>query len=187
MRERTSRLIRPLLMLLSGKVSPNQLTLLGLVTSTASFLSFWYDYIVIGAILVLVTGFFDLLDGALARHTGEGSKWGAFLDSLVDRYTEIIIIAGISKFSTLGYLAITGSLLVSYSRSRAELEGVKCDVGLGSRPTRLLILGIVSPLPWGRDLSLIMVSIVAHSTALYRMFHTWSSLKNKRSSVVPMS
>jgi CDP-diacylglycerol--glycerol-3-phosphate 3-phosphatidyltransferase len=124
-----------------------------------------------------------MLDGAVARAAGKGSPFGAFLDSTVDRYAEILPYLGLAfafrddRLFYLPFLAITGSLMVSYARARVEGLGGSCRVGLLERPERivLLFLGLILG-PLALKVSLVLLAVGSHVTALQRMLHARSVL-----------
>jgi archaetidylinositol phosphate synthase len=127
--------------------SPNFWTLLGLLFSLFAAFFFSVHQSRPGALLVLASGFMDVVDGAVARATGKVSKRGGFLDSNMDRVGESALYLGLmftqGFYSFLSGLALASSLLVSYSRSRAEAAGLKAEgVGVGERAERLLILSV---------------------------------------------
>jgi CDP-diacylglycerol--glycerol-3-phosphate 3-phosphatidyltransferase len=122
-----------------------------------------------------------MLDGAVARAMGTASRFGAFFDSMIDRYAEAGVLvaliayfagAGESVFALGSALALVGSLLVSYARARAEGLGVDCEVGILQRPERVVLLGIgllfpdllLAPVVWG-------LAAVANATAVQRILH----------------
>ncbi len=131
-------------------VSPNGLTLIGfLLTATSAFL-LAMGWFIAGGLLLIIAAIFDMLDGSLARATGQSTKFGAFFDSSIDRYSEsVILVALIYYYSNLGngplepvLLAVTlvGSIMVSYTRARAEALDVECKVGILQRPERVILL-----------------------------------------------
>jgi archaetidylinositol phosphate synthase len=139
----------------------------------------WNFSAVIGGIFLLLSGFFDIVDGSVARITKQMSKKGAFLDSVFDKLAEVIIFGSIA----LGQLAdsfwclvaLGMSLLVSYTRARAESLGVKLKgIGIGERAERLLIIAIIGMLPVREAMqwAMIIVSIVAGITLAQRMAAT---------------
>lgn len=133
---------------------------------------------VIGGVLLLVSGFFDIVDGQVARATGKTSKKGAFLDSVFDKIAEVAIFLGIliGNYSE-GYLvllAITLSLLVSYTRARAESLGVQLQgIGIGERAERLLVIAILGLAgPVFLNYAVIIVIIIAGITFVQRIIAT---------------
>lgn len=163
-------------------ISPNMLTAAGFVLTLIVPIVLAEGYFVWGGILVLVTSAFDMLDGALARATGQKSSFGAFFDSTVDRYTEAIILLGLLMYYdrlpgvrwevALIYLSIVGSLMVSYTRARAESLGFDCKVGLLARPERIILLSIGLLVGWV-SFALAILAIFTNVTAIQRVFHVW--------------
>ena len=139
----------------------------------------WNFAAVIGGILLLLSGFFDMVDGSVARITKQTTKKGAFLDSVFDKISEVIIFGGIAlgqlADSFLCLIALGLSLLVSYTRARAEsLGGALKGIGIGERAERLLLIAIIGVIPT-RDAmqwAMIIVSIVAGITLAQRVVIT---------------
>jgi CDP-diacylglycerol--glycerol-3-phosphate 3-phosphatidyltransferase len=162
-------------------VSPNVLTVIGFLLVVASAVVVGLGYQQVGGVLFLLTTGFDLFDGAVAQLTDRKTMFGAFLDSNLDRYAEIAIYLALLIPYTqqaaaleivLCYLVMSGSLMVSYARARAEGLGLSGEVGLFQRPERVsllgagLILGQVTPV-------LAILAVITHFTALQRMVHVW--------------
>lgn len=144
-------------------------------------------YLEIGGVLVLLANAFDMLDGALARITGRVSRFGAFLDSTIDRYEEALVYLGIGAWllrqgdgSLLlaGYAAIIGSIMVSYARARAESLGVSGEVGWLPRPERIVLLAValifhaylLAPVLW-------LLAVLTNVTAVQRIIHVKRQLE----------
>jgi CDP-diacylglycerol--glycerol-3-phosphate 3-phosphatidyltransferase len=183
-KERFRALARPLSSaLVRANVHPNVLTFLGLALAGVSAVLLAAGRFRWGALFFLAGGLFDMLDGAVARAAGKGSPFGAFLDSTVDRYAEILPYLGLAfafrddRLFYLPFLAITGSLMVSYARARVEGLGGSCRVGLLERPERivLLFLGLILG-PLALKVSLVLLAVGSHVTALQRMLHARSVL-----------
>jgi CDP-diacylglycerol--glycerol-3-phosphate 3-phosphatidyltransferase len=130
-------------------LTPNALTVIGFVGTAAAALAAAYQQWTVAGILVLAFGIFDLFDGALARATGTASKFGAFLDSTLDRTGESLVLAGVAVgCAAVGFvegvllagLAATFASGVTYTRAKAESLAVRGDVGVAPRPERLVIL-----------------------------------------------
>ena len=169
-------------------VHPNAITIMGFVITVAGALMFSRDHVRTGGSLVLLGGLFDVFDGRVARVSGLASKFGSFFDSTLDRISEIAMYMG---FITLynGYildaadiwmiyvitLALGGSLMVSYTRARAEALGFECTVGLMQRAERIVLLGagsLIFGLAWGgKVLSaiIIIVAVLTNITAIHRI------------------
>jgi archaetidylinositol phosphate synthase len=145
----------------------------------------WNFAAVIGGILLLVSGFFDIVDGSVARVTKQISRKGAFLDSVFDKIAEVIIFGGIAlgqlADSFWCLLALGLSLLVSYTRARAESLGGKLKgIGIGERAERLLIIALIGMIPVREAMqwAMIIVSIVAGITLAQRMAVTVRKLSS---------
>lgn len=173
------------------RISPIHLTFLGLVCSLATGFLFYYSELYYALLFLALGGFFDAIDGAVARVSNKSSELGAFFDSVMDRYADGAVVIGLSLYLEeyfLGMLALVGGLMVSYTRTRAEHFIPKCDMGLGERAERLLViifaLAIVLaggyPVERGLYLALVLVTLLAFSTALERFSYTYFRLKGKR-------
>ena len=147
--------IRPIAkLLISLKVHPHVITFSGLALSVLAFNFYRQGHFLYAGVMVVLAGACDVLDGKLARETNKMSKFGALMDSTIDRYSEILLFLGLAVFfygkhSHVIYLivfAIAGSFMVSYIRARAEGLGLECKVGLMQRPERITWLAIGSVL-----------------------------------------
>jgi archaetidylinositol phosphate synthase len=145
----------------------------------------WNFAAVIGGILLLISGFFDIVDGSVARITKQISRKGAFLDSVFDKIAEVIIFGGIAlgqlADSFWCLLALGLSLLVSYTRARAESLGGKLKgIGIGERAERMLIIALIGMIPVREAMqwAMIIVSIVAGITLAQRMAVTVRKLSS---------
>jgi CDP-diacylglycerol--glycerol-3-phosphate 3-phosphatidyltransferase len=166
-------------------LSPNALTLLGLLLNCGVAAVLALGYLRIGGVLVLVAGLFDMLDGAMAKVTNRVTTFGSFLDSTLDRYSEAILYLGLLLYvlttrdarlgAVLIYVTICGSILVSYARARAEALGYKLQVGLLARPERIIVLavGLMAAHPlW----ALWFLAIFTNVTAIQRIYHLWATV-----------
>lgn len=176
-------------------LTPNKVSGIGVVFAVLSAVSYWQWesqptlLLVLAPLLLLASGFCDALDGALARQYGESTVFGGFLDSLLDRYTDAMIFVGIvlGGLSDVfwGLLALTGSLLVSYCRARAEAADVKMEsVGLMERAERIIILVFASflTLAWREALQwgVILLAVLTNLTVLQRAVYFRRALKKQR-------
>ena len=176
----------------STGLSPNFWTGIGLFFAFVSAIVYGLNVefaLIIGGILLLISGFFDIVDGQVARVTKKTSNKGGFLDSVSDKIAEVAIFLGILiggyAESYLVLLAISLSLLVSYSRARAESLGIKLQgIGIGERAERLLviaILGIIGGLLQNTtfmEYAVIIVIIIAGITLIQRIIVTSKELQN---------
>ena len=172
-------------------VTPNQVTAVGTVLNAGVAVLVVFDHLIWAGTLLLVAGLFDMLDGSLARLTQNVTPFGAFLDSTLDRVSEGMVLAGIAYFlavpggrrgaldAALVVLALLGSILVSYTRARAESLGVECKVGIMSRPERIVLVAIglfFNVLPY---VVYIMLALTVF-TVIQRVVHTYRELGRKR-------
>ena len=168
----------------STGISPTGWSVIGLVFAFAS--AFFYGWnmefsLIIGGIVLLAAGFFDIVDGQVARATKKITKTGGFLDSVFDKIAEVAIFFGIlvGGFAEpyLVFLAISLSLLVSYTRSRAESLGVKLQgIGIGERAERLFVIAIVGIIGF-MEYAVIIVIIIAGITFVQRIIITAKVLR----------
>jgi len=168
----------------STGLSPNFWTAVGLVIAFASAIAYGLNFefaLIIGGILLLISGFFDIVDGQVARVTQKISKQGGFLDSVFDKIAEVAIFLGIFiggyAEPYLVLLAITLSLLVSYTRSRAESLGVKLQgIGIGERAERLLVIAIIGMAGF-MEYAVMIVIVIAGITLIQRIVVAAKQLK----------
>jgi CDP-diacylglycerol---glycerol-3-phosphate 3-phosphatidyltransferase len=177
------RIIDPLIGFLARhRVHPNLLTTLGFIATLGAGLSYHQHQVRLAGLLILVGGFFDILDGRVARVTKLGSKFGAFYDSTLDRISEIVVFLGIlslynSYRQELGdvgmiylvMLAMAGSLMISYTRARAEALGLDCRVGLMPRAERVVLIGAASLFfgtAWDGIVLKVVIGVLAVTTNL---------------------
>ena len=137
--------------LIESRLTPNAISITGLILNLVAAALIWQEMFVLGGIAFIVGSICDTLDGRYSRMSGKGTLFGAFLDSTLDRCEEGIVIAAVAGyFATRGedfaaaicVVAVLGSLMVSYTRARAEALGVECKVGIATRPVRVVLLSI---------------------------------------------
>ena len=183
------RIIDPLTQGLARRgVHPNLLTTLGFAVTVGSAFAFHEHQVRIAGFLVLLGGFFDILDGRVARLSDLGSKFGAFYDSTLDRISEIMVFMGILslyndyrlELGDVGMiyaisLAMAGSLMISYTRARAEALGLDCKVGLMPRAERVVLIGLAS-LVFGESwdglvlkIVIVVLAVLTNLTAVQRI------------------
>ncbi len=171
-------------------IMPNTITILGLIGNTIGAYQIASGQMTWGGIIVLLMGPIDALDGAMARLRGEPTAFGAFVDSVTDRYSELVILAGLLiHFLLTGnllaagvtYFAAAGSVLVSYTKARAEGLGFDCNVGILTRVERYLVLapGLVFNIP---VIAVWIIAVLANLTAFQRILYVRSQARrNTRS------
>jgi len=168
-----------------SQIHPNVLTFLGLVINTAAAFLFAAGSFRWAAAVVILAGLFDMVDGRVARETNRVTRFGGFFDSVVDRYSDLALFMGllvyyasINRFFYIVLTAIvmTGSVMVSYTRARAECTIPKCKVGFLERPERvvLIIIGALfdrmAPVLW-------VIAVLSNVTVIHRMIYTWQETK----------
>ncbi len=167
-------------------LTPNRVSTIGVLCGLFSALlysnsGFHQISLVAASIFLLASGFFDALDGAIARIFGEATSFGGFLDSMLDRYTDAIVFCGIILgglcYPLWGLAALTGSLLVSYARARAEAAGARMEaVGIAERAERIIILAAASLLSvvWREEAlgwAIVVLAILTNFTVVQRVVY----------------
>jgi len=176
-------------------LTPNKLSAIGIALAFLSALAYtaWQThplYLLLATVLLLLSGFCDALDGILARLHHETTAFGGFLDSLSDRYADAVVYAGIIASGLCdalwGLTALIGSLLVSYTRAKAEAAGIKMEsIGLAERAERIIILAIASitAIFWqpktAMNTGIILLAILSNLTVLQRGLHVYNKLKKE--------
>jgi CDP-diacylglycerol--glycerol-3-phosphate 3-phosphatidyltransferase len=175
--------------LIESRLTPNAISLTGFALCVVAAVLVWQDEVLLGGIAFVVGSVCDTLDGRYSRMSGKGSQFGAFLDSTLDRIEEGVVLAAVAfLFSRDGedgavvavVVAVLASLMVSYTRARAEALGVECKVGIADRAVRVVILSaglILTGL--GLDVLEISVYVLAALsviTVLQRIWHVRSEL-----------
>jgi len=167
--------------LIKTKVTPNILTVTGFLLNVVVAVLVGYDILLAAGLVLLFSGLFDMLDGALARATGKITKAGAILDSVLDRFSESAVLIGLVVYylhaspSNLGvilvFVTLIGSMMVSYTRARAEGLGIDCKVGFFTRPERVIL--IAAGLIFSSALIYILwvLAIGTMGTALWRLIY----------------
>ena len=172
-------------------VTPNLLTVVGFLLTCGVALLIAEGRPLLGGVLVIVVGLFDMLDGAMARVSGRKTRFGGFLDSTLDRCSEAVLLAGVywaHQSPEIGLLVIwvlAGSLMVSYARARAESLQVNCEVGLLPRPQRVVVLAtgliVAGALEDALYLTVALgvLAVFTTITTLQRILHTRRALEGR--------
>ena len=180
LQDRFIKLLSPIVMLFAKwGLSPNAFTVAGLIITSIAAAALLMGFIRLAGILILLGGLCDTIDGLLARTTGKTSRFGALLDSTVDRYAEFIMFFGIAAYffyiddystATGAFLALCGSYMVSYSRARAESLGLQAKIGILQRPERIVLIGLGAIIHLNAFIFTIwLVAFLANYTALQRI------------------
>src|SRR3989475_2162839 len=165
---------------------PNHLTLAGLGVSLLAASAFVAGRTRSAGFLLILAGLFDFFDGSLARASGQVTPFGAFLDSVIDRYSDLVVLLGIvvlfaqmpqPRGAVVAMAGLIGSMMVSYTKARAESIGVRCTVGMMERPERMICL-IAGALLDLLEPSLWVLAILSNLTAIQRIAFTWRATRH---------
>jgi len=165
-------------------VKPNHLTFLGFVMSIVTAYAFAWGRFRVAGVMLIITGLFDMVDGMVARTANAATPFGAFFDSIMDRYSDLILYLGLviyyGRENRMNYVVLVGvvmmgSVLTSYARARAECLIPKCKVGFLERPERIVLLIIGSfyfmdPVLW-------VIAVLANWTVIHRILYTRSQMR----------
>jgi CDP-diacylglycerol--glycerol-3-phosphate 3-phosphatidyltransferase len=172
------------------RINPNFLTFFGVLISLWAAFEFGYGNLFRGSLVIILAGLFDMLDGEVARVSQSESRFGAFYDSVIDRYSDIIILQGLlvyyARHLMLGYIVlvgvvIMGAVLTSYTRARAESLIPSCKVGFMERPERVVLL-IIGGLANRMEAVLWILAVLGNWTVINRIYYTWKELPKPKHS-----
>ncbi len=178
--------------LIKSRLKPNTLTWLALAISIIAAGTIATNHLLIGGFLVLLSGLFDILDGALARLTNQATRFGALLDSTFDRISDAVLLLGLLVLYVMSggttemvliFLALISSFLTSYVRARAEGLGINCPVGLFTRAERVIILALGlllnSLYEFSIFIALLIVVVLGFVTVGQRLIYVWQQTKSQ--------
>ena len=166
--------------------NPNFFTFMGFLATLAASLLIIKDLWIAAGLMIILSGLFDLFDGALARNLGKVTPFGGFLDSVLDRYSDLFLLLalliyylqrGDTAFVILASFVSIGTALISYTRARAEAARISCNIGLLERAERIILLsagvlfGWIVPVFW-------VLAILTHFTVLQRIHYVWKQLNH---------
>ena len=170
-------------------ITPSAITWFGFLLTVGAAALIITGHLLAAGFVVLIAGFFDMLDGALARRTNQATRFGAVLDSTLDRLSEAVLLLGIlviyaEEQSITGILlvsvALVGSLLVSYTRARAEALGLECQVGLFTRTERVIVLALgllLNQIDNALIIALAIIVVFSFITVAQRLLYIWHQTK----------
>ena len=167
------------------RVKPNILTLIGLFINVFAAILFANGMFTWAGLVVLFAGIFDMVDGEVARRTGHVTRFGAFFDSVIDRYSDMILFFGLvvwyAKLDRIFYaglvvISLIGSIMTSYTRARAESLIPACKVGFLERPERIVLM-IIGALTNRMGAAMWVMAILSNWTVSQRIWHTWQETK----------
>jgi len=186
------RFTEPLARLLARTaITPSAITWFGFLLAAGATVLIITGHLFAAGWVVLIGGFFDMLDGALARYTNRATRFGAILDSTIDRLSEAVVLLGILVLyareqllaqTLLVGVTLFGSFLVSYIRARAETIGLKCQVGLFTRPERVIVLALgllFNQITYALVIALGIIAVFSFITAGQRLLYVWQQTKIK--------
>lgn len=166
------------------KINPNILTFIGVLISFWAAWEFGHRQFFRGGLVVILAGLFDMLDGGVARVNRTETQFGAFYDSVIDRYSDVIILLGLMVYyareQMLGYVVLVGvvfmgAVMTSYARARAESLIPSCKVGFMERPERIVLL-IIGGLSNRMEAVLWILAVLGNWTVFDRIYYTWKEL-----------
>ena len=180
--------------LIESRLTPNAISLTGFVLNAVAAVLITQRLFFLGGVAFVVGSVMDTLDGRYSRMSGKGTAFGAFLDSTLDRIEEGIVLAAVAAYFADRHdelavaavvVAVLGSLMVSYTRARAEALGVECKVGFATRPVRVVILSIGLLFARGASLgdfqllapAIYALAVLTTFTALQRVLHVRAALQ----------
>jgi len=201
-KERFRESVSPIINLcVKYNLNPNIFTSISLLICIYSAYQFGRGSLRLGALFLLLGGFFDMVDGSVARASDRVTRFGALFDSTLDRYAEITVFFGIGYYfvsqhtqgSSTGllvsmavFIALAGSIMVSYVRARAEGLGFECKIGLLQRSERLLLVGLGALIcEFTLILAMIIIAIFANFTAIQRIVHIWVADNSEKWNKLP--
>jgi CDP-diacylglycerol--glycerol-3-phosphate 3-phosphatidyltransferase len=180
-------------MLALSRIHPNVLTFIGLLVNGVAATLLAYGLFFSAGLVITAAGLFDMVDGRVARETNQVTHFGGFFDSVLDRYSDLVLLMGLLVYYAsinryfyvvLTAVVMTGCVMVSYTRARAECTIPRCKVGFMERPERLVLLiigalfGRMAPVLW-------VIAVLANLTVIHRILYTWKETKALESSAPP--
>jgi len=187
----------PVALLAKTSITPTMLTWFGFLLALVTAALIALGNLIAGGIMVLVSGYFDILDGALARRTNQASNFGAVLDSTLDRLSEGVVLLGIAVLFMTSYrdwlftlidrewaialvmVTLIGSVLVSYIRARAEALGIECQEGVFTRTERVVVMALGLLLNQ-LVIALALIAVLSIVTVGQRLFHVYRKSKTSK-------
>jgi CDP-diacylglycerol--glycerol-3-phosphate 3-phosphatidyltransferase len=168
------------------KGNPNLFTLLGFFSTLVASLLIVKGFWLLAGLSIILSGLFDLLDGAIARNLGKATVWGSFFDSVMDRYSDLLFLLALSihylREGNSGLVILTsmvaiGTALIPYVRAKAEALRISCHIGLMERAERIILLSLGALLNWMEPV-LWILAILTHFTVLHRIYYVWRKTRD---------
>jgi CDP-diacylglycerol--glycerol-3-phosphate 3-phosphatidyltransferase len=167
---------------------PNTLTFIGVGLNGLAAWALAEGEWLQGCSLIILAGFFDVLDGAVARNLGQVSTFGSFLDSVLDRYSDLSLLVGLLihysrqgqvLYQVLLGLAMMGTAVIPYARARAEALIPRCNVGVMERPERILLIFLGAAIESLMPIVIWILAVLTNITVFQRIHYTWRQMKEK--------
>ena len=164
--------------------NPNSFTLMGFLATLIASIFILKEFWVAAGLMIILSGLFDLFDGVVARKLGKVTAFGGFLDSVLDRYSDLLVLLalliyylnkGNSALVILTFFVAIGTVLIPYVRAKAESIQIPCSVGLMERAERIILLSVGTLFQWMEPI-LWILAILTHFTVLQRIFYVWKKL-----------
>ena len=162
------------------RIHPNLLTVFGTFFGFIASACIVFEHFLFSALALLLSGFFDMFDGALARSSGKVTIFGGFLDSVLDRYTDLLVMGGIFffyithdsvRYASITFIATVGTAIIPYARARAEAAAIQCRSGLLERPERIVLLLIGLSIPVLLSSIMVILAVLTHITVIQRIIY----------------
>jgi CDP-diacylglycerol--glycerol-3-phosphate 3-phosphatidyltransferase len=164
--------------------NPNSFTLMGFLATLIASIFILKEFWVAAGLMIILSGLFDLFDGVVARKLGKVTAFGGFLDSVLDRYSDLFLLLafiihylrkGTPGLVILTFFVSIGTVLIPYIRARAEAIQIPCNIGLMERAERIILLSVGTLFQWMEPI-LWILAILTHFTVLQRIFYVWKKL-----------
>jgi CDP-diacylglycerol--glycerol-3-phosphate 3-phosphatidyltransferase len=164
--------------------NPNSFTLMGFLATLIASIFILKEFWVAAGLMIILSGLFDLFDGVVARKSGKVTAFGGFLDSVLDRYSDLFLLLafiihylrkGTPGLVILTFFVSIGTVLIPYIRARAEAIQIPCNIGLMERAERIILLSVGTLFQWMEPI-LWILAILTHFTVLQRIFYVWKKL-----------
>jgi CDP-diacylglycerol--glycerol-3-phosphate 3-phosphatidyltransferase len=171
---------------LGEHANPNLFTLMGFFSTLFASFLILKGFLILAGLLIIFSGIFDLIDGVVARRLGKVTTFGGFLDSVLDRYSDLLLFLSLLIYYLkrgdpvlviLTSVVSIGTALIPYVRARAEAINVPCNIGLMERAERIILLSAGALFGW-MELMLWVLAILTHFTVLQRIYHVWKKLRH---------
>jgi len=166
--------------------NPNSFTLMGFLATLIASIFILKEFWVAAGLMIILSGLFDLFDGVVARKSGKVTAFGGFLDSVLDRYSDLLVLLalliyylnkGNSALVILTFFVAIGTVLIPYVRAKAESIQIPCSVGLMERAERIILLSVGTLFQWMEPI-LWILAILTHFTVLHRIYYVWKKLRS---------